>query len=159
MDKRKEYRHLQVASVVMAVLVAASNIALLAGLALEVFDHQGGRGRRNSNAFPASDMVWPIIVSILIVALAVLVALPVRFYARWPVRSLGTMCAGFLIAAGLALAAACTYAMLMSYWLGIGGGSQLEYWPVLVVVVPVLSMFGAAIILITKSRAGEKEAR
>jgi len=159
MDKRRGYRHLQIASVVMAVLVATSNIALLAGLALEVFDLQGGRGRRSSNAFPASDMVWPIIVSILIVALAVLVALPVRFYARWPVRTLGIMCAGFLIAGGLALAAASTYAMLMSYWLGIGGGSQLEYWLVLVVVVPVLSMFGAAIILITKSRAGEKEAR
>ena len=159
MDKRRGYRHLQIASVVMAVLVAASNIALLAGLALEVFDHQGGRGRRSSNAFPASDMVWPIIVSILIVALAVLVALPVRFYARWPVRTLGIMCAGFLIAGGLALALVSTFAMLMSYWLGIGGDSQLQYWVVLVVVVPVLSMFGAAIVLVLKARAGGKQAR
>jgi len=159
MDKRKGYRHLQVASVFMAVLVAASNIALLAGLALEVFDHQGGRGRRSGSAFPASDMVWPIIVSILIVALAVLVALPVRFYVRWPVRTLGTVCAGFLIAGGLALALVSTFAMLMSYWLGIGGDSQLQYWVVLVVVVPVLSMFGAAIVLVLKARAGGKQAR
>ena len=159
MDKGKQSRSLQPISVVMAVLVAASNIALLAGLALEVFDHQGGRGRRSGSAFPASDMVWPIIVSILIVALAVLVALPVRFYVRWPVRTLGTVCAGFLIAGGLALALVSTFAMLMSYRLGIGGDGQLQYWVVLVVVVPVLSMFGAAIVLVLKARAGGKQAR
>jgi hypothetical protein len=154
MDKRKRYRHLQAISIVMAVLMAASNIAFLVALALEAFDHQGGNRRGSSSAFPASDMIWPVIGSMLIVALAVLVVLPLRFYARGAVRMLGAVCSGFLIAGGLALAAVFAYVWLFTYWLG--GRPPVFSLPL--VVVAVLSLFGAAIVLIMKSRAGEREA-
>ena len=154
MDERKRRRLLQTVSVAAAAIMVAANVAFLSALALEAFHSQ--RGRRGGNgAFSAIDMVWLVMGSALVVALAILVALPLRFYGNRTVRTLGAVCSGFLIAVGLFGGLVAIYVIAAGQWWGI---DPYAFW-VSVTLAAVLSLFGAAIVLILKARAGEKQPR
>ena len=153
-DRPIGHRLLQAISVPVAALMAVSNIALLVGFAVEVFYHQdGGRGVREggSSAFLT---FWVVIGCMIIAAFAVLVALPLRFYAGGAVRGLAILCAGCLIVGALALAGILWFSWVLIEGLGGSAPTSLAAW----VIVAVLSALGSAMVLLVKSHVGWQEA-
>ena len=149
MEERKRHRLPQVVSVAVATLMVVANVAFLSALALEEFHSQRGR-RGEDGPFSASEMAWLAIGVLAVAALAVLVALPLRFYRKKPVRRLGYAGCGCMGISALALGAF-MLALLTAQGLGADLGSMLP-----LTVVAGLSLLGAAIVLFLKSRAGEE---
>jgi hypothetical protein len=134
MDKGKLSRLLQTVSIVVAALMAGSNIAFFA----QAFS--GGY-------HPA----YLAVCATLAVALAVLVALPLRLYENGAMRTLGDVCSGFLGAAGLLGGLVLARGRL---W----GVPSNALW-LTVTVVAILSLFCSAIVLYLKVWMSEEGAR
>ena len=139
MDRTTGHRLLQVVSVPVAALMAGSNIAFFREAASETHNQ-----------------VWPTVGAVLVAVMAILVALPLRFYgSHKAVRALGYTGCGLLVAGGLALAGLFSLAWVLME--GLGANPPVSSVPG--IAVAVLSALGAAIVLFLKSLVGEEEAR
>ena len=134
MDRTMGHRLLQVVSVPVAALMAGSNIAFFLEAATETHNQ-----------------VWPTVGAVLVAVMAVLAALPLRFYGRHKaVRALGYAGSGLLVAGGLALAGVFSLAWVLMG--GLGANPPVSSLPG--IAVAVLSALGAAVVLIMKSMRG-----
>jgi len=134
MDRTTGHRLLQVVSVPVAALMAGSNIAFFVEAASETHN-----------------LAWPTVGAVLVAVMAILVALPLRFYGRHEaVRTLGYVGCGLLVAGGLALAGLFWFAWVLME--GLGANPPVSSLPG--IVMAVLSAWGAASVMFLKSQVG-----